>query len=130
MFRSSAYLSYLVQMPKSVCNHELSVDRRVSLVLSCSWSVDSHGHTYMNQLGRVPFLISHLELCTKIIRVTFVVTSELFYFAVVEDEAFVTLATNDTYAVGALVLAHSLRNVGTTRRLAIMISMGVTQGVR
>ncbi len=41
-----------------------------------------------------------------------------------------TLATNDMYAVGALVLGNSLRNVGTTRRLAIMITAGVTQGVR
>ena len=54
----------------------------------------------------------------------------IYFFAVVEDQAFVTLATNDTYAVGALVLAHSLRNAGTTRRLAVMITMGVTQGVR
>ncbi len=48
----------------------------------------------------------------------------------VEDEAFVTLATNDTYAVGALVLGNSLRNVGTTRKLAVMITSGVSQGVR
>lgn len=52
------------------------------------------------------------------------------FVSVVEDQAFVTLATNDTYAVGALVQAHSLRNVGTTRRLVVMITDGVTQGVR
>jgi len=49
---------------------------------------------------------------------------------VVEDQAFVTLATNDTYAVGALVLGHSLRYVGTNRRLSIMITAGVSQGIR
>jgi len=49
---------------------------------------------------------------------------------VVEDQAFVTLATNDTYALGALVLGHSLRHVGTSRRLAIMVTPGVTQGIR
>jgi len=48
----------------------------------------------------------------------------------VVDEAFVTLATNDTYAIGALVLAHSLRNVQTTRRLAVLITNGVSAGVR
>jgi glycogenin glucosyltransferase len=48
----------------------------------------------------------------------------------VRDEAFVTLATNDTYALGALVLAHSLRRAGTTRQLAIMVTPGLTQGIR
>jgi len=45
-------------------------------------------------------------------------------------EAFVTLATNDTYSLGALVLANSLRRVGTTRQIAIMITPGVSQGMR
>eukprot|EP00918_Siedleckia_nematoides_P018783 GHVU01040118.1.p1 GENE.GHVU01040118.1~~GHVU01040118.1.p1 ORF type:complete len:353 (-),score=42.65 GHVU01040118.1:1834-2892(-) len=49
---------------------------------------------------------------------------------VVEDEAFVTLATNDTYALGALVLSHSLHKVGTTRKLAIMITPGVSPPMR
>ena len=44
--------------------------------------------------------------------------------------AFVTLATNDTYAVGALVLGQSLRNVGTTKQLAIMVTAGVSGPMR
>jgi len=45
-------------------------------------------------------------------------------------EAFVTLATNDGYAVGALVLAHSLKSVGTTRDLCIMIAPAVSQEIQ
>ncbi|GAU99092.1 hypothetical protein RvY_10136 [Ramazzottius varieornatus] len=45
-------------------------------------------------------------------------------------EAFVTLATNDSYSLGALVLGHSLRNVGTTRALHVLITPGVTQAMR
>lgn len=37
-------------------------------------------------------------------------------------EAFVTLATKDDYAVGALVLAQSLRQVHTGKKLVVMIS--------
>jgi glycogenin glucosyltransferase len=36
-------------------------------------------------------------------------------------EAFVTLATSDAYAIGALVLAHSIKLSGTTRDLVVMI---------
>ncbi|KAK7084207.1 Glycogenin-1, partial [Halocaridina rubra] len=45
-------------------------------------------------------------------------------------EAYVTLATNDGYAVGALVLGHSLRSVDTTRDLCIMITPGVSPEIR
>jgi len=45
-------------------------------------------------------------------------------------EAFVTLATNDSYSLGALVLAHSLRQVGTTRQLAILIGPGVSKAMK
>lgn len=38
------------------------------------------------------------------------------------SEAFVTLATNDGYALGALVVAQSLRKAGTQRRLVVLIS--------
>ncbi|XP_077987704.1 glycogenin-1-like isoform X2 [Glandiceps talaboti] len=48
----------------------------------------------------------------------------------VHDEAFVTLTTNDTYAYGALVLGHSLRAAGTSRRLAVMVTPGVTSRMR
>ena len=46
------------------------------------------------------------------------------------DQAFVTLATNDTYSLGALVWAHSLRDVKTSRKLVIMITRQVTQRMR
>uniref|UniRef100_A0A1I8BNT3 glycogenin glucosyltransferase n=1 Tax=Meloidogyne hapla TaxID=6305 RepID=A0A1I8BNT3_MELHA len=42
-----------------------------------------------------------------------------------KNNAWVTLATNDGYAVGALVLAHSLRNVGTCHKLHILYTSGV-----
>jgi len=48
----------------------------------------------------------------------------------VENEAFVTLATNDTYSLGALVLANSLRRVGTSKKLVVMVTPGVSQGMR
>ncbi|KAG6801323.1 inner centromere protein A isoform X4 [Apis mellifera caucasica] len=44
--------------------------------------------------------------------------------------AWVTLATNDAYSLGALVLAHSLRRVGTKYELAVLITPGVTQIMR
>ncbi|XP_065344381.1 glycogenin-1 isoform X5 [Cloeon dipterum] len=42
------------------------------------------------------------------------------------SQAWVTLATNDSYSLGALVLAHSLKRVGSTRRLVVMVTSGVT----
>lgn len=39
-----------------------------------------------------------------------------------ENEAYVTLVTSDAYVVGALVLAHSLRRTGTTRRLVCLVT--------
>jgi len=48
----------------------------------------------------------------------------------VTDEAFVTLATNDSYALGALVLGNSLKVVGTTRSLAVMITHDVQESLR
>ncbi|XP_072034069.1 glycogenin-1-like isoform X2 [Amphiura filiformis] len=47
-----------------------------------------------------------------------------------EDQAFVTLATNDQYCYGALVLGQSLRDNGTTRQLAIMVTPQVSQPMR
>jgi len=44
-------------------------------------------------------------------------------------EAWVTLATNDAYSIGALTLAASLRRVGTTRKLAVMVTGQVSQHV-
>ncbi|KAK7090992.1 glycogenin-1-like isoform X2 [Littorina saxatilis] len=45
-------------------------------------------------------------------------------------EAWVTLATNDAYALGALVLGNSLRRVATTRRIVVMLTEGVSQEMR
>ncbi|XP_076621462.1 glycogenin 1 isoform X1 [Colletes latitarsis] len=44
--------------------------------------------------------------------------------------AWVTLATNDAYSLGALVLAHSLRRVGTKHELAVLVTPGVTETMR
>ena len=41
-----------------------------------------------------------------------------------------TLATNDLYAIGALVLGHSLKVVGTTRSLAVMVTHDVQESLR
>jgi len=42
----------------------------------------------------------------------------------------VTLATNDGYAHGALVLAHSLKEVGTTKKIHVMVTNQVSPGLR
>ncbi|XP_041125978.1 glycogenin-1-like isoform X1 [Polyodon spathula] len=46
------------------------------------------------------------------------------------DQAFVTLATNDAYGKGALVLGMSLRNHRTSRKLVIMVSPQVSLPMR
>uniref|UniRef100_A0A914CKX8 glycogenin glucosyltransferase n=1 Tax=Acrobeloides nanus TaxID=290746 RepID=A0A914CKX8_9BILA len=43
-----------------------------------------------------------------------------------KPNAWVTLATNDGYAIGALVLAHSLRKVATAHKIHIIYTDGVT----
>ncbi|XP_046853026.1 glycogenin-1-like isoform X4 [Xenia sp. Carnegie-2017] len=48
----------------------------------------------------------------------------------VNNQAFVSLATNNGYALGALVLGHSLRSVNTNRQLALMITPEVNIQVR
>ncbi|XP_071603540.1 glycogenin-2 isoform X1 [Heliangelus exortis] len=48
----------------------------------------------------------------------------------VTDQAFVTLATNDVYCQGALVLGQSLRNHTTSRKLAVLITPEVSSGMR
>ena len=45
-------------------------------------------------------------------------------------EAFVSLATNDSYATGALTLGRSIRDSGTCRKLALMITNGVSEDMR
>jgi glycogenin glucosyltransferase len=44
--------------------------------------------------------------------------------------AWITLATNDGYAVGALVLAHSLKQVGTQHDIHVMYTDGVSIPLR
>lgn len=48
----------------------------------------------------------------------------------VMDQAFVTLATNDAYCQGALVLGQSLRNHRTSRRLVVMVTSYVSHKIR
>ncbi|KAF5395248.1 Glycosyltransferase family 8 [Paragonimus heterotremus] len=45
-------------------------------------------------------------------------------------ESYITLATNDAYCTGALVLAASLRQTQTSKELTILITAGVTNGFR
>jgi len=44
--------------------------------------------------------------------------------------AWVTLTTNDTYSLGALVLAHSLKRAGTAHQLAVLVTPGVSESMR
>nr|XP_046268618.1 glycogenin-1-like [Scatophagus argus] len=46
------------------------------------------------------------------------------------DQAFVTLATNDSYAKGAMVLGQSLRNHNTTRKLVALVGPHVAEPCR
>ncbi|KFW10929.1 Glycogenin-2, partial [Eurypyga helias] len=46
------------------------------------------------------------------------------------DQAFVTLATDDVYCQGALVLGQSLRNHTTSRKLAVLVTPEVSTGMR
>lgn len=44
--------------------------------------------------------------------------------------AWVTLATNDSYALGALVVGFSLKRVQTAHQLAVLVTPGVTPSMR
>lgn len=44
--------------------------------------------------------------------------------------AWITLATNDAYSLGALVVAYSLKRVSTIHQLAVLITPGVSQAMR
>jgi glycogenin glucosyltransferase len=46
------------------------------------------------------------------------------------SEAWVTLATNDTYALGAMVLANSLKRVQTAKKLHCLVTTGVSSGMK
>lgn len=45
-------------------------------------------------------------------------------------EAFVTLATTDSYCMGAIVVARSLRRHGTTRSIVVMVTPNVSEQAR
>uniref|UniRef100_A0A1I8HR44 glycogenin glucosyltransferase n=1 Tax=Macrostomum lignano TaxID=282301 RepID=A0A1I8HR44_9PLAT len=45
-------------------------------------------------------------------------------------EAFVTLATNDSYAIGALVWAYALRQLQTSKHICIMVTDAVSHELR
>ncbi|KAK3808062.1 MAG: glycogenin 1, isoform CRA_c [Linnemannia elongata] len=45
-------------------------------------------------------------------------------------EAYITLLTNNNYASGALVLAHSLRASQSTKQLAVLITAAVSRPIR
>eukprot|EP00794_Sanderia_malayensis_P011400 gene11400-12587_t len=47
-----------------------------------------------------------------------------------DDEAFVSLTTNDEYAVGAIVLGKSLKQTKTKRRLVLLVTKGVSEQKR
>ncbi|MBN3320548.1 GLYG2 protein, partial [Atractosteus spatula] len=53
-----------------------------------------------------------------------------FKISGVTDEAFVTLATSDVYCQGALVLGQSLRQHGTSRMTAVLITPQVSSSAR
>lgn len=53
-----------------------------------------------------------------------------FFIHVFLDYAWVTLTTNDTYSLGALVLAHSLKRAGTAYQLVVLITPGVSECMR
>lgn len=57
-------------------------------------------------------------------------SSNLISLFIYTEFAWVTLATNDSYALGALVVAFSLKKVNTTHQLAVLITPGVTPSMR
>ncbi|XP_075426522.1 glycogenin-1 isoform X2 [Ascaphus truei] len=63
---------------------------------------------------------------------TFLVEAELWLPVRVKViyQAFVTLATNDRYVKGALVLGSSLRQYNTTRKLVVLITPQVSDSMR
>lgn len=63
--------------------------------------------------------IEHIEL---------VGTRLIVFFST--DQAWVTLATNDSYGLGALVLANSLRRVGSEHPTVVLITPSVTDAMR
>ena len=52
------------------------------------------------------------------------------FSCLVADQAWVTLVTNDTYALGALVLGHSLIRAGTKRATVVLVTPQVSASMR
>ena len=46
-----------------------------------------------------------------------------------DRQAYVTLATNDTYALGCLTVGESLKRVATTKELVVMITRHVSEAM-
>ena len=49
---------------------------------------------------------------------------------VVQEQAYVTLVTSDSYVLGALVLAHSLRKSKTTRNIVCLATATISYDKR
>ena len=63
-------------------------------------------------------------------KVKYVISSQiesLILFLFFTDQAFVTLATNDNYARGAMVLGKSLLNHNTSKKLVALIGPQVSE---
>uniref|UniRef100_A0A1I8EW40 glycogenin glucosyltransferase n=1 Tax=Wuchereria bancrofti TaxID=6293 RepID=A0A1I8EW40_WUCBA len=96
----------------------------------------------INYYFKLEFIISLLALnfilyvdntviCKLIIKYgIFTICTPYMHVAGRMTEAWVTLATSDGYAIGALVLAHSLKIQKTTKKLHCMITTGVSQQLR
>lgn len=98
---------------------------------------------YMSSLPRVcsPCRCVFVQLYTKRQKCQFI-PNDSFYcemkmtclmcvcVRVQADEAFVTLATNDNYAKGAMVLGQSLRKHNTTRKLVALVGPHVAEPCR
>lgn len=48
----------------------------------------------------------------------------------IDNESFVTLATNENYALGALTLGKSLRNSNTNRKLTVLITSDLSSALQ
>ena len=53
-----------------------------------------------------------------------------FFSFLAAGQAFVSLATNDDYAMGALALGRSLRDTNTSKTLVLLVTNGVSSHAR
>lgn len=71
----------------------------------------------------------------SIIKVAFyliisIIDKKIKRMARITDESYVTLATNENYALGALNLGRSLRQVNTNRKLTVMITADLPDALK